>query len=63
MLLNNFHLMRKTKKIIDIIAYIESLDITADEATRLISEIEGNTYREDEGEEPEDLYDRMEAEN
>ncbi|HNG96929.1 MAG TPA: hypothetical protein PLW93_01505 [Candidatus Absconditabacterales bacterium] len=55
--------MRKTKKIIDIIAYIESLDITADEATRLISEIEGNTYREDEGEEPEDLYDRMEAEN
>ena len=63
MLLNNFHLMRKTQKIIDIIAYIESLDITADEATRLISEIEGNTYREDEGEEPEDLYDRMEAEN
>jgi len=55
--------MRKTQKIIDIIAYIESLDITADEATRLISEIEGNTYREDEGEEPEDLYDRMEAEN
>lgn len=55
--------MKKTQKIIDIIAYIESLDITADEATRLISEIEGNTYREDEGEEPEDLYDRMESEN
>ena len=63
MLLNNFHFMKKTQKIIDIIAYIESLDITADEATRLISEIEGNTYREDEGEEPEDLYDRMESEN
>jgi hypothetical protein len=28
-----------------------------------MSEIEGNTYREDEWEEPEDLYDRMEAEN
>jgi|GEM_PF-4134028 len=40
--------MKKTQKIIDIIAFIESLDITADEATRLISEIEGNTYREDE---------------
>ena len=55
--------MKKTQKIIDILAFIESLDITADEATRLISEIEGNTYREDEWEEPEDLYDRMESEN
>ena len=63
MLLNNFHSMKKTQKIIDILAFIESKDITADEATRLMSEIEWNTYREDEGEEPEDLYDRMEAEN
>lgn len=63
LLLNNFHFMKKTQKIIDILAFIESLDITADEATRLISEIEWNTYREDEWEEPEDLYDRMEAEN
>lgn len=64
MLLNNFHSMKKTQKIIDILAFIESKDITADEATRLMSEIEGNTYREDEeGEEPEDLYDRQEAEN
>lgn len=63
MLLNNFHSMKKTQKIIDILAFIESLDITADEATRLMSEIEGNTYREDEWEEPEDLYDRMESEN
>ena len=55
--------MKKTQKILDILAFIESLDITTDEATRLISEIEGNTYREDEGEEPEDLYDRMESEN
>ena len=55
--------MKKTQKILDILAFIESLDITADEATRLMSEIEGNTYREDEGEEPEDPYDRMEAEN
>jgi len=55
--------MKKTQKIIDIIAFIESLDITADEATRLISEIEGNTYREDEWEELEDLYDRQDAEN
>lgn len=55
--------MKKTQKIIDILAFIESLDITADEATRLMSEIEGNTYREDEWEEPEDLYDRMESEN
>ena len=55
--------MKKTQKILDILAFIESLDITADEATRLISEIEGNTYREDEWEEPEDLYDRMESEN
>ena len=63
LLLNNFHSMKKTQKIIDILAFIESLDITADEATRLMSEIEGNTYREDEWEEPEDLYDRMESEN
>jgi len=48
LLLNNFHSMKKTQKIIDILAFIESLDITADEATRLMAEIEGNTYREDE---------------
>lgn len=48
MLLNNFHYMKKTQKILDILAFIESKDITADEATRLMSEIEGNTYREDE---------------
>ena len=63
LLLNNFHYMKKTQKILDILAFIESKDITADEATRLMAEIEWNTYREDEGEEPEDLYDRMEAEN
>jgi hypothetical protein len=40
--------MKKTQKILDILAFIESKDITADEATRLMSEIEGNTYREDE---------------
>ena len=55
--------MKKTQKVLDILAFIEAQDINTDEAQRLISEIENNNYREEEGEEVQDMYDRVQAQD
>ena len=55
--------MKKTQKILDILAFIEAQDINTDEAQRIISEIEWNEYREEEGEETQDMYDRLQAQD
>ena len=56
--------MKKTQKIIDLVKHIESLDLTTDEAERLLVEIEGLTFREEEkGEFEPDPYDDVAREN
>lgn len=55
--------MKKTQKVLSILKFIELQDITADEAQRIISEIESNSYREDEWESQEDEIDRLEAQD
>lgn len=56
--------MKKTQKVIDAIKYIEYLDLTTDEAERLLVEIEGLTFREEEkGEYEPDPYDDVAREN
>ena len=56
--------MKKTKKIIDLVKHIESLDLTTDEAERLLVEIEGMTFKEEEPWESEpDPYDDVAREN
>ncbi len=56
--------MKKTQKIIDILAFIQSKDLTCDEAKRLLSEIEDIEFKEEQEEEwEEDPYDQVEREN
>ena len=56
--------MKKTQKIIDILAFIQSKDLTCDEAKRLLVEIEDIEFREEEtGEWEENPYNQIEREN
>lgn len=56
--------MKKTQKVIDLVKHIESLDLTTDEVERLLVEIEGLTFREEELEEREEApYRSVEREN
>jgi hypothetical protein len=56
--------MKKTQKIIDILAFIQSKDLTCDEAKQLLVEIEDIEFREEEtGEWEENPYNQIEREN